>query len=95
MRRNFWIATAISLGCYAGAIVAGFVVSFRLTLFLLVALQVTWTLFCVLRLIQLRLGGAHRHDAEPFERGDYAFALGGSVVSITLLAAIVVATQIV
>ena len=33
---------------------------FRYTAFAIVALQVTWTLFCIIRLIQLRRGGADK-----------------------------------
>ena len=95
MRRNFWKGTAISVAAYAGALALGFGIDFRLTLFLVLALQLTWTLFSVARVIQLRFGGAHKPDAEPFKRESYGFALGGSISSITLLAVMVVLTQVV
>jgi hypothetical protein len=86
---------AISTALYAGAILLGFVTDFRLTLFSLLAIQVTWTLFCAFRAIQLRFRGANRAEAEAYERADYAFARGGSLSSITLFLAVVVFTQIV
>jgi hypothetical protein len=95
MRRSFWKATAISVGAYAGALALGFLADFRLTLFLLMALQVTWTLFCIVRLLQLRRAGAHASRAERFDREAYSFAAGGSISSITLLCVVVVLTQIV
>jgi hypothetical protein len=93
MRRNFWKATLVSLGAYAGALLTGFMGDFRFTLFAVLALQVTWTLFCSIRLAQLRLSGAHKPHAAPDERDGYGFAAGGLVSSISLLAVIVVLTQ--
>jgi hypothetical protein len=95
MRRNFWTGTAVSVAAYCGALAVGFGIDFRLTLFCLLALQVTWTLFCIARVIQLRFGGAHKGDAEPVERGAYGFALGGSISSIALFTVMVVLTQVV
>jgi hypothetical protein len=71
----------------------GFWIDFRLTFFSLLALQFTWTLFWVIRVIQLHHSGAQRLNAEPFDREDYGFALGGSISSVMLLAVIVVLTQ--
>jgi hypothetical protein len=95
MRRNFWTGAAISLACYGGAILVGFLLAFPLTFFVLVALQVTWTPFCLVRVIQLRLRGAHRTFGDPFDRGGYDFALGGALSSVAFLCAIVVFTQVV
>jgi hypothetical protein len=95
MRRNFWKAAAISVAAYAGALAMGYLSDFRYTLFALLALQVTWTLFCVVRVLQLRAGGSHKPTAEPYDRDDYAFALGGSISSLALFAATVVVTQVV
>ncbi|HSB15629.1 MAG TPA: hypothetical protein VLE22_14315 [Bryobacteraceae bacterium] len=95
MRRNFWKATLISLGAYTIALLMGFWGDFRFTLFAVPALQVTWTLFCVIRIIQLRIGGGHKPDAPPYDRASYGFALGGSISSFALLAVIVVLTQVV
>ena len=94
MRRNFWKGTAISLGAYAGALFVGFWVDFRFTLFSVLALQVTWTLFCVFRAMQLRYEGGHKPDAEAYVREGYGFALGGLISSLTLLGAIVVLSQV-
>jgi hypothetical protein len=80
---------------YTGALLLGFWGDFRLTLFAVLALQVTWTLFCLIRIVQLRIGGGHKPDALPSDRESYGFALGGSISSLTLLAAIVVLTQVV
>ena len=95
MRRNFWKGTAVSLAAYCGALAMGFGIDFRLALFCLFALQVTWTLFCVARVIQLRFAGAHKGDAEPVERAAYGFVLGGSISSIALFALVLVLTQVV
>lgn len=95
MRRNFWKATAVSAAAYAGALLLGFLIDFRLTLFLLLALQFTWTLFCAIRTVQLRLRGGHCPDAEVWQREGYGFALGGCVSSLVLLAAAVIMTQVV
>jgi hypothetical protein len=93
MRRNFWKATAISIAAYATAVLIGFLVDLRLTVFAVAALLFSWTFFCFIRAIQLRLGGAHRKDALPYDRESYGFALGGSVSSLFLLSAIVVLSQ--
>jgi hypothetical protein len=93
MGRNFWKATLISIAAYTAAVVIGFLVDFRLTMFTVPALVVTWTLFCTIRAIQLRMGGAHQPDALSYDRETYGFALGGSVSSVVLLSAIVVLSQ--
>jgi hypothetical protein len=95
MRRNFWKAMLISLGAYTVALLMGFWGDFRYTLFAVLALQVTWTLFCVIRIIQLRIGGSHKPDATPDDRDSYGFALGGSISSLALLGVMVVLTQVV
>jgi hypothetical protein len=93
MRRNFWKATLISLAAYVAAILIGFAAGFQYTVFVVVALQASWTLFCVIRAIQLRGGGGHKASAPEYDREDYGFALGGSISSITLLVGMVVLTQ--
>jgi hypothetical protein len=93
MRRNFWKATLISLAAYSVAVLIGFGAGFQYTAFLVVALQASWTLFCVIRAIQLRRSGGHKASAPEYEREDYGFALGGTISSITLLVVIVVLTQ--
>lgn len=95
MRRNFWKATLISVAAYTAALLMGFWGDFRFTLFAVAALQVTWTLFCVIGVIQLRLGGGHKRDAQPYDRESYGLALGGSISSCALLVAMVVLTQLV
>jgi hypothetical protein len=95
MRKSFWKAALISLGAYAAALLPGWGGNFRLVLFAVLALQVTWTLFCVVRMIQLRSGGGYKPDAPPSDRESYGFALGGSISSLALLAVIVVLTQVV
>ena len=93
MRRNVWKATLISTAAYSAAVLLGFLVDFRLTGFIVPALFVSWTMFCTIRAVQLRLRGAQKPDALPFERESYGFALGGSVSSFVLLLAIVVLSQ--
>ncbi len=95
MRRSFWTATLISAGAYGGALLMGFGIDFRLTLLALLALQVTWTAFCVIRFIQLRMDGGHKQDAPLYDRESYGFALGGSISSVALLIVMVVLTQVV
>ncbi len=95
MSRSFWKAAVISLGAYASAVSLGFLVDFRVTAFLVPALAITWTMFCVFRAIQLWIQGAHRSEALSDERERYGFALGGSVASFAALIGIVVLTQVV
>jgi len=93
MRRDFWKATLISTAAYSAAVLLGFLVDFRLTGFIVPALFVSWTMFCIIRAMQLRLRGAQKPDAPSFDRESYGFALGGSVSSFMLLLAIVVLSQ--
>ena len=93
MRRNVWKATLISTAAYSSAVLLGFLVDFRLTGFIVPVLFVSWTMFCAIRAIQLRLRGAQKPDALPVDRESYGFALGGSVSSFLLLLAIVVLSQ--
>jgi hypothetical protein len=95
MRRSFWKAASISVAAYAAAVLLGFLVDFRVTGFAVPALFLSWTLFCVVRAIQLRAGGAHHVEALPCDRESYGFAVGGSVASFAALAAVVVLTQVV
>ena len=95
MRKSFWKATLISLVAYTAAVLIGFWSSFRFTLFAIPALQVTWTLFCAIRVIQLRRGGGNQTDALPCDRESYGFSLGGLISSSALLVALVVFSQIV
>jgi hypothetical protein len=92
IRRKFWKATAISFAAYAFALPIRFGVDLRLALFVVLALQATWTLLCVARLAQLRLGRSYRSEPEPYEREDYGFALGGAVSSVALFIIVVVLT---
>src|SRR3954466_15825062 len=93
MRRNFGKATLISAASYSGAVLLGFLVDFRLTGFIVPALFVSWTMFCTIRAIQLRLRGAQKPDAPSYDRESYGFALGGSVSSVILLLVIVALSQ--
>jgi hypothetical protein len=77
------------------AVLIGFGVDFQFTLFAVAVLQITWTLFCVIRIIQLRDSGGHKTDAPPYDRESYGFALGGLISSVALLVAFVVLTQVV
>ncbi len=95
MRTSFLKAAAVSLVAYATALAAGIWGDYRFTFFLILALQGTWTLFCAVRAIQLRLAGGHRRDAIPCDRESYGFALGGWISSFALLATVVVLSQVV
>ena len=93
MRRNFWKATLISLIAYTVAVLGGFWGDFRFTLFAVPMVQITWTLFCLVRFIQLRHGGGHKTDAPLYDRESYGFSLGGLISSSVLLAVVVVLSQ--
>jgi hypothetical protein len=95
VRRASFKGASVSLAVYVAALALGFLVDFRLTLFAIPAIQVTWTLFCIVRAIQLRVRGAHRPKALSFDREDYGFAIGGFVSSVALLLIVVVLTQVV
>lgn len=93
MRRNFCKATLISLAAYIAAVLIGFGVGFQYTLFVVALLQVSWTLFCLIRVIQLRRSGGHGADAPDYDQESYGFALGGSISSIALLLVMIVLSQ--
>jgi hypothetical protein len=93
MRPSFWKATLISLAAYTAAILIGFLAGFQFTLVAVPLLQVTWTLFCAIRIVQLRRGGGHKPGATQYDRESYGFALGGWISSVALLAVVVVLTQ--
>jgi hypothetical protein len=95
MRQSFWKATGISLACYGTVIAGAFAISFPAAIFLLAVLQVTWTLFCVFRVVQLTVQRRQGPATAAFEPDDFQFALGGLISSILLLAGIVASTQIV
>lgn len=95
MRINFLKAAAVSLALYTAALAAGIWGDFRVTLFAVLALQGTWTLFCAVRAVQLRIAGGHRPDAVSCDRESYGFAMGGWTSSFALLAVFVVLSQIV
>jgi hypothetical protein len=94
MLPSIWKGIVISTAAYAGLLFAGFTIDFRLAFFILLALQVTWTPFCVIRFIQLRHHGAHQPNAEPFEREAYGFVAGGSFSSVILLVVMVGLSQL-
>jgi hypothetical protein len=95
MRKDFCKAALISFLAYAAAALLGFWSGFQFTFFAVLALQLTWTLFCVIRVIQLRRSGGHKTSAPQYDRESYGFALGGSISSTALLAVLVVLTQLV
>jgi hypothetical protein len=95
MPSTFWKSVAISIFVYTVALLSAVFGDFRITLFIVLALQVTWTPFCGARVIQLRLEGAHKTEADEYSRESYSFALGGLTSSLLSLAAMIVATQVV
>jgi hypothetical protein len=92
---NFWKACLISLAAYGTAIVSGFWLSFEFTLFAILALQVVWTAFCGIRVIQLRRCAGRHREIVASDRESYGFSLGGLISSCALLLVVVVATQVV
>jgi len=93
MRRSFWKATLISLTAYTVAVLGGVWGDFRFTLLAVPMLQITWTLFCLVRFIQLRRSGGHKTDATLYDRDSCGFSLGGLISSSTLLVVVVVLSQ--
>ncbi|HWR53674.1 MAG TPA: hypothetical protein VN428_21370 [Bryobacteraceae bacterium] len=85
----------ISLAAYAAAVLIGLWAGFQYTLFAVPVFQITWTLFCVIRMIQLLHGGSHKADAPQYDRDSYGFALGGLISSAALFLVLVGITQVV
>jgi len=63
--------------------------------FVVPVFHITWTLFCVIRIVQLRRDGAHKADAQQYGRESYGFWPGGLVSSMALFGVIVMLTQVV
>ena len=82
---GIWQATFVSALAYGAAVLFGLWIGLWLTLAAIPVFQVVWTLFCGVRLLQLR-----RSESE---RESYGFALGGLVSSFALLVLAVVASQ--
>ena len=95
MTRAFWKGAAVSFAAYSAALASGVWGNFRYTLFAVLAFQVTWTLFCAIRLVEFRFSAGGRANALPDERDGYSFALGGILSSLLLFAMIAVLTQVV
>ncbi|MEN6602898.1 MAG: hypothetical protein ABFD86_10830 [Bryobacteraceae bacterium] len=93
MQRSFRKATLISLAVYAAAVLMGFWGGFQITLFVVPVFQIIWTLFCVIRIVQLRRDGAYKTDAPQHDRESYGFWSGGLVSSTALFVVIVILTQ--
>ena len=83
--RSYSRGAAVALLLYATSVALGFLIDFRLALFLLLAIQITWTPFCVWRYLSLR------RNPDDGDR----FAAGGLTGSVVLLLVIVVLTQVV
>ena len=79
----------VSLLLYATSVALGFLIDFRVTLFLLLALQVTWTPYCLGQFVRLR---RIIHE-DQFAAESYRFAAGGFLASALLLAVVVLLTQ--
>jgi len=95
MRHSFWKAILVSFAIYVAAILLGFVADFRYTAFAIAVIQLTWTLVCTFRVVQLRNTGGHRADAPAYDRESYGFALGGAICSSAILVLLVVLSQVV
>jgi hypothetical protein len=95
MYRNFCKATLISVAASTVALFLGLRGGLPFLLFAVPALQIAWTIFCVVRIVELRRNGVHKPDAPQYDRDSYGFALGGSVSSIALLMLIVVLSQVI
>jgi hypothetical protein len=92
---GFWKASLVSLAAYAAAVLIGIWTGLWFTLAAVPVLQVVWSLFCGIRILQLRREGGHKPGAPETERESYGFALGGLISSGVLFVQLVVATQVV
>ena len=93
MQRNLWKASLISIAVYAFAVLMGLWAGFRFTLAVVPVFQILWTLFCTIRIVQLRRSGGHKAGALADEQADYGFWVGGSISSCTLFVVLLVLTQ--
>jgi tetrahydromethanopterin S-methyltransferase subunit B len=90
---GFWRASLFSLAAYSAAVLIGIWIGLWFTLAAIPVLQVVWSLFCGIRILQLRREGGHKPGAPETERESYGFALGGLISSFALLVMLVAASQ--
>lgn len=93
MWSKFWKASLISFLAYTAAILIALWMGLWMVLFV-PALQLVWTVVCVIRVVQLRRSGGHKTDAVTPDREQYGFYLGSLVSSCTLLFGLVVWSQL-
>lgn len=95
MVASFWRAALISLAGYAFAVLTGIWIGLWFTLAAVTVLQTTWSLFCIIRLVQLLRCGAYRKTAVEYDRASLGFAIGGLLSSCLLFLLLIVWSQIV
>ena len=83
---QFCKASAVSLAAYILAILLGYWLGFWFTLAAIPVFQVSWALFCAIRIVQSR-------RPEDQDREGYGFALGGLVSSCALFLTLAIFTQ--
>lgn len=88
IRVGLWKGSLVSLGVYAAAVLLGIAIGLWFIVAAVPVFQVAWSLFCGVRILQLR-----RASQTGYERESYGFALGGLISSFVLLASLVVASQ--
>lgn len=81
----------MALLLYATSVALGFLIDFRLALFLLLGIQVTWLPFCAARSFHFR----HASDNDQLAISSYRFAAGGLIASVLLLLLVIISTQVV
>jgi hypothetical protein len=86
---GFWKGGLASLAAYAAAVGLGIAAGLWITLAVIPVFQCVWTVFCGLRMLQLR----RERLRNECDRESYGFAVGGLVWSFVLLASAVVASQ--
>jgi hypothetical protein len=64
------------------------------TLLIVPPLQIAWTIFCLIRIVQLRRSLRDRQNTPQSDRDSFGFSLGGLVSSCALFLFLVVLTQV-
>jgi hypothetical protein len=95
MMTSFWKAALASLFGYVLIVITGIWIGLWFILAAVPVLQISWSLFCVIRLVQLWRCGAPRKTAVESDRESFGFALGGLLSSCVLCFLLIVWSQVV
>lgn len=94
MSRHFWSAALLTFLAYALAVALGLWAGLWFTLLIVPPLQIAWTFFCLIRIVQLRRSFRDNHNAPQSDRDSFGFSLGGLLSSCALFLFLVVLTQV-